>query len=287
MKTIIHPTDFSKNAAKALDFAIGFSAQNSATLIVLYVSDLPTAMNTTSSSSSYAKMEDEARMSIMEQLENYVTSSNVTIAKNIKIQFQVEFNSSTTEGILGAINESEADLVVVGTKGRSKLRELIVGSTTKALISKAFCPVLAVPEKAVYSGINHIVYASDFNPNDLEVIHRTTDVAQINEAEFSVLHISKQIPGEDSDAAAFQQWLTEVVKYPKMKFDTHVSDRTVQALAKYMRDNNADLVVFFEKENSFIGGLFHKGTVNKFVDHLATIPLMSYNIHSIGNVGEE
>lgn len=281
MKTIIHPTDFSENALRALDYAIEFSVRYGAELIVLHISDLPTAMNSNSSSTSYTEMENERRASITEQLKKYVANPIKNTPDPIKIDFKVVFNSTIIDGILETINRSEADLVVVGTKGRSKLREFIVGSTTKALISKAFCPVLAVPSEAEFKGFEHIIYASDFNPNDLEVIHRTTDVAQKHDAAVSVLHISKEEPGKDSDAAAFKQWLTEVVQYPKIKFEALVSEQVPPALAGYVSENDADLVVFFEKENSFIRGIFHRGTVKHFVDHAATIPLMSFNSHSI------
>lgn len=287
MKKIIHPTDFSENALRALDYAIGLSDKFGSELILLNIRDLPTAMNTTSFSFSYTEMEKEERASIIEQLKEYVAHHNETAARTSRIQYQVKFNASTAKGIQEAISENEADLVVVGTKGGSKIRELIVGSTTKSLISEASCPVLAIPEKAVFSGINKMVYASDFNPNDLEVIQRTIDIAQKNDAAVSVLHISKEEPEEDSDAAAFQQWLTEVVEYSNIKFESLVSDKEAEALADYIKAREADLVVFYEKENSFIGGLFHKGMVKQFVDHATTIPLMSFNIHSVPHSGEE
>jgi len=286
LKKIIHPTDFSENASKALEYAIGLSQKFDAELILLNIGSLPTTMNSPSSMSSFSEMEDVMKVSIMGQLRDYAASNKKTMDKNLKIQFKAKLNSSTVNGILEAINESDADLVVVGTKGQSKLKEIIVGSTTKALVSKASCPVLAIPEKAIFGGFNKIVYASDFDPNDLDVIQRVTAMAQLYEASISVLHIFTKEPGEHSDSVAFQQWLTEVVKYPNIKFDSLVSDKAAKSLADYILDSKADLVVFFEKENTFIGGLFHKGMVKQFVDHAATIPLMSYNIHAIRNSGK-
>ncbi len=49
----------------------------------------------------------------------------------------------------------------MGTHGSSGITEIILGSNTASVIEKSTVPVLAIPHKAVYNGINNLVYAYD------------------------------------------------------------------------------------------------------------------------------
>jgi nucleotide-binding universal stress UspA family protein len=156
-----------------------------------------------------------------------------------------------------------------------------MGSTTKGMVAKATCPVLAIPEKSLFRGINQIVYASDFNQNDIEALKGLTAFAQKSNAKLSVLHIFNKKPVKDSETEDFQRQLTEKVKYEHLKYDSRISDNLAESLSIYLRDSNADLLVMFEKENAgMINLLFHKDMVKHFAVH-TTIPLMSYNMLSI------
>lgn len=286
MKRILHPTDFSENASKALEFAFGLSRKLDTKLIILHIADFATIMNSTSSLTSFTEMEEEKRASIIEQLEKYSTGYLRDIDSTAKILFEAKLNSSTIKGIVEAINEIDADLVVIGTKGQSKLKEIIMGSTAKALVAKAPCPVLAIPENTPYREIKQIVYASDFNHNDIAAIKRLVNLAQMYNAEISVLHIFNNETLNNSETAAFRRLLTDQVKYAHLKYETRVSDNVAESLVTFLQDKKADLLVMFEKENtSIINRLFHKDMAKQFAIH-TTIPLMSYNILSIHSLKE-
>lgn len=281
MNKILHPTDFSENASKALDFAYGLSRKFNALLVILHVADLPTIMNSSSSVTSFTEMEEEKKASIIEQLEKYSSDHFKDIDGHANIQFKVNLNSSTVKGIIESINETGADLVVVGTKGQSKLKEVIMGSTAKGLVAKAHCPVLTIPENALFKETKQIIYASDYNENDIAALKKLADFAKVYNAEISVLHIFSDERANDSETSVFKKLLTEQVKYAHLKYDTQVSANVAESLVGYLQDNKADLLVMFEKENSgIVNLLFHKDMVRKFATH-TTIPLMSYNIFSI------
>lgn len=281
MKKIIHPTDFSENALKALEFAIDLSRKFDAELILLHVADLPTAIRSSSSFSSFSELQGINETSIIEQLERYAANYPKISDKDLKIQFTAKFSNTSIGGILDAINETGADLVVVGKKGQDRIKEIVVGSTTKSLVEKAPCPVLAIPENAVFREIQQIVYASDFDPNDIPAIKKIIPISQVYHAKIAVLHLSENEFKEQSEAIAFQQQLTDEVNYLHLKYDTESSQNIAKSLVSYLQLNQADLLVMFEKENTGIGRLFQKSTVKQFVDHALTIPFMSYNIHSV------
>ena len=67
-----------------------------------------------------------------------MTSPDVTVAGRV-----VEHNR-VDEGVLQAAEDTHADIIVVGTRGRSLLRSAIMGSVSHSLVEKASCPVLIV-----------------------------------------------------------------------------------------------------------------------------------------------
>lgn len=62
-----------------------------------------------------------------------------------------------------AVQKEKIDLIVMGTKGASGLREAIVGSNTASVIGNVTCPVLAIPEKAVFKNPKEIAFATDYD----------------------------------------------------------------------------------------------------------------------------
>lgn len=283
LKTIIHPTDFSENAAKALEFAIDFSKKFNAKLVILHVESSPSILKKSPGLSLRSKKEEVNKNGIVERLKKYVDGYLEKSESNLKIEFVVQFNSSTAKGILDAIIEMRADLVVVGTKGTSKLKRLIAGSTTKALVAAADCPVLVIPENAVLKDIKQIVYASDYDENDIAAIKNIVPVSQTFNGKILAVHIFKKETEEDEKAASFQRQLMKEVRYLHLNYESLVSADIPGSLIACLKLNQADLLVLFEKENTGIAGLFQKNIAKQLVLH-TDIPLMTYNIHSVRRV---
>jgi nucleotide-binding universal stress UspA family protein len=72
------------------------------------------------------------------EIRGLVTSPDVTVSGRVVEHTRVD------EGILQAAQETQADIIVVGTRGLSALRGAIMGSVSHSLIEKATCPVLVV-----------------------------------------------------------------------------------------------------------------------------------------------
>jgi len=72
------------------------------------------------------------------EIRSLVTSPDVTVSGRV-----VE-HSRVDEGILQVAADTHADIIVVGTRGLSSLRSVIMGSVSHSLIEKATCPVLVV-----------------------------------------------------------------------------------------------------------------------------------------------
>lgn len=90
-----------------------------------------------------AKKEAQQWFEIKEKIDNDDGTGN----NNSNIQLQTEVVVTATS-IVSAIVEyaknKNVDLVVTGTRGRSKFKKLLLGSIASGVIAEATCPVMVV-----------------------------------------------------------------------------------------------------------------------------------------------
>src|SRR5205823_14489983 len=64
--------------------------------------------------------------------------------KNIQIKTQIISSTNISGGILDYAEENNVDLIVIGTRGRSGFKKLLLGSVASHVVTYAHCPVLVV-----------------------------------------------------------------------------------------------------------------------------------------------
>jgi nucleotide-binding universal stress UspA family protein len=135
-RTILHPTDFSPGSAAALAAACHLARDSDARLVVLHAFGpvVPVGAEGVIVSSDI----DELRAIARRELDSIrPPSSTVRVEKIIR-------EGMSTQVILDTAAELKADLIVMGTHGRTGFRRLVLGSVTEDVLRRATCPVLTV-----------------------------------------------------------------------------------------------------------------------------------------------
>jgi len=83
-----------------------------------------------------------------------------TGVKNIELVH--EMGGDLIDNISRLAHTTRATLITMGITGKSAIRQAMFGSNTLRLIDKNLYPVMIIPPDAVYKGINHVAFASDF-----------------------------------------------------------------------------------------------------------------------------
>lgn len=142
-KKLLYATDFSKASARALDEAIKLAKENDAELLVLHVIEPVTAYVTGEdfgSAGLYMKLEETTKKeaeSSMHKLMDKLQKSKVK-AKSLLLK------GTPHDQIVKAAKNRNADMIVIGTHGRTGLSKLFMGSVAGKVVSTATCPVLTV-----------------------------------------------------------------------------------------------------------------------------------------------
>jgi len=139
-RRIVHPTDFSRAAEAAFAQALAIATREGAELILVHVLEPISPIADESYVARHralrAAMEAIARRSLSRLLGRakraHVTASDIVM------------EGWPPEEIVRLARKRRADLIVVGTHGRSGLTKFLLGSVAQRVIVLAPCPVLTV-----------------------------------------------------------------------------------------------------------------------------------------------
>ena len=141
IKTIIFPTDFSQGARAAMDYAVSLAKDYDAKLILLYViQDISIAEWYIPSSISATDFIEDMQKSASREMEKWGAE---VAAKVTNVEKMVVRGIPFVE-IIKTARDRDADMIVIGTHGRTGIDHMLFGSTAEKVVRKAHCPVLTV-----------------------------------------------------------------------------------------------------------------------------------------------
>jgi nucleotide-binding universal stress UspA family protein len=174
MKKILVPTDFSKSAQMAVDVAADIAKKANAELVLLHVVEdiAGDSFNVEAQIEMSPRWEDKIFMAkLMERTKKQMASA-VDALKTAGVKVKQELRLGTPfHGMRTIITDQKVDLVVMGTAGKTKLEEMIIGSNTEKVVRHSNCPVLTVHKKPTSTDFKNIVYATSMSGEE-EVFSR-------------------------------------------------------------------------------------------------------------------
>lgn len=142
-KTILFCTDFSEDSHHAFRYALDLAKTYKASLLILHVTPPPVHPEQLSIYLPPEKLEElkQSRKQEMDDLlkEHYLKKMGTF--KNVKVLI---LEGEAFVEIIRAAKKESADLIVMGTHGRTGLDHVFFGSTAEKVVRKSPCPVMTV-----------------------------------------------------------------------------------------------------------------------------------------------
>jgi len=148
MNTIVVGVDGSAPAQQALEFAADEAQLRSARLRIVSVWEIPAAVY----GGGFTPALDQEALDGFRAHAESVVQDAVDHVKRIHPDTQVE--GATAEGQPAEVLLEEAqnaDLIVVGNRGRGGFASLLLGSVSQQVVHHAPCPVLVVPHEELHT----------------------------------------------------------------------------------------------------------------------------------------
>lgn len=190
MKKILVPTDFSKQAANALELAYNIAKNQSAELIVLNVVEDATVTSVHYTGDlDIPNMEDKLFVvRMVEKAKKELAAiedkfSDITVKSHLRI-------GNPYHNIKDYVSEENVDMIVMGTKGSSGLEEFLIGSNAEKVVRHAKCPVLTIHDKVETFDFKNIVYATGLQEDENECIRVIKDLQDTYNAKIHLLRVN-------------------------------------------------------------------------------------------------
>jgi len=190
-----------------------------------------------------------------------------------KIEMHVFYKFPLNKWINDFIKKNKISFVVMGTKGTTGLKSVIMGSFALGMIEHLSVPVIAVPPDTTTTGICNILYPTDME-DILKEIKKILPYAKMFDATIHVIHISKDELFEKLQARNKLNYIAARAGYEKITTDVKAGGDIESLIEESIKEKKADLLVMFPKEKGFFTQLF-KGSVTEEVSHQIKVPLFA------------
>lgn len=146
-KHLVTCVDFSDNSRDAVRIALSLAQQDGATLDALHVYQSAMAMSLDYGGMVAPPMPLGTDFQALEVWKKELAQLMAELGQEypaVKTRALVVERVNIREAILDHVKETHADMVVLGTRGKTGLRELLIGTTAEKIVANAPCSILAV-----------------------------------------------------------------------------------------------------------------------------------------------
>lgn len=266
-KKILFPTDFSPAAKNAFTYAIELAKELGMTIDLMSIYHLPVADASSVPPDQIDRMLRDKKQQVANNMGEFIKGPYQEYISKTRIDYGVFVSAEITE----AAQDNDYGLIVMGMQGEHNRMEKMMGSTTSHVMMHAPCPVLAIPENAVFSGIKNIAYATDFYPNDDMAINQLSDLAEALHASVHFVHVTKQEVEAPSDLQLAN------AKGTFDGFSIVTNDSVQEGLDEFIQEKDIDVLALFIPRRRLWERLFHT-SFSKRMTMNTKIPLLTFHI---------
>jgi nucleotide-binding universal stress UspA family protein len=286
MKNILVPTDFSDNAANALDYALGLARHTQGRLLLFHNSDIPLtyggtnlfpggdlALGADTLVPGTALANPELEKIYQEKLELLAEQVRRQTAGTLPILTRFQLGS-LTENLNEIIRQEKVDLVVMGTQSVTTFLDRLIGTTTASVLKETHQAVLAIPANARFKVPLRIAFATDLASEDQVFLPQALAFARPFGAAIALVHINRE--GQEEENGQEQRLADLRRQFPEQALPlvTLAANKVVTGLETFVREYQADLIAVGLHERSFLASLFHSSVTEELAYH-STVPLLA------------
>lgn len=266
MKTVLLPTDFSKNAWNAIFTALKLfhNIQCRFLLFHTYEPELTNILGDHGEKrlgAIYESIEEESRRE-MDGILKYLREHH----QNPRHEFKVLIRPGDLVGeVRERIKKYPVDMIVMGTQGATGAERVLLGSNTVRMLKTIKNrPVLAVPQTYDFQRLDHVIFPTDYTryyePHELQPL------LELLKAWKSTLHVAYAAreftlkPTQESNKELLRTRLEGI----KVRFEEILLEGTLsEAISGFSNSKRADMIALMQHKHSFLENLTREKVVKR------------------------
>ncbi len=170
-----------------------------------------------------------------------------------------------------AAEETGAVMIMLTGKNRKEDKALFLTSLEDEMMTQAALPVWVIPPDAEYRRPDRVLYATDYQEEDIKTIKQLVEYTRVFDTAITVLHITDDRSFEEKvKQSGFIDQIRKKSGYDRIEFRVliDVKDRDVASNINHMAESiGADIIVLLKENKGFFSKLFHKSTTKELVLH--------------------
>ena len=273
MKKILVPVDFSDNAFVATRYAANLAKDLNWTIHLIH--------SYLSYSSNFAT--EEFNQEVYDNETEMATQNMKQFLEDVRADFsEVEFTSEVKEGVLANIlkeitKSDEYDLIIMGTKGASGLKHVVLGTNTFDVIKKSTIPTLAVPVQPFSTILSRAGLLTNFKESEIEVLDAYIKVFGKPDSLVLFHILEKGGSKSEDDLKAWAEQIkvktgVENVEYivQEMVWRLDVREHFPDYIFNLTESQNLGILLVTKERRNFMNRLFSKSLVKALAHQLKT-----------------
>lgn len=266
-KSVLAPTDFSEHSSLALRYAAAIAQRCDSRLTVMHAHRFEPPLEFTSRQiDRVARDEERDRRALHRQLRQHVTEA---VGGDVRAELVV-VEAAPVAGVIAEAERVSADLIVMGTHGRSGVNRLLMGSVAENVVRRATCPVLTVRAKEhdfVVGGeirLQRILLPLTPDPASFQAASVACGLSKAFGAELTVIHSVE--PGQETAADPFS-WIPEDMRSQCIFHTVVRRGDAAEQIVTLARDHSSDLIVIAGKHRPFLDATVFGSTTVRVMRH--------------------
>lgn len=263
MKNVLIPTDFSEYAENALRYAQVLFLSLECNFYILHVSTLLNPERTTHKNGVFQGPKNQLSL-LIEKVRNRNGNDHHSF-------YPIHEQGFFIESVKKQIEEKNIDLIVMGTKGVSGLREKVVGSNAGDVITKVQCNTLVIPKEVVFSMPSELAFPTDFNIfYSHGILSSITEILQLSKGNIRVMNAIKEDMKLNQDQERNKEYLLDFFEesfQDKFSFHTITNKNVKPAIQCFVESRDIDMIIMVAKNLNFIQQILFDSIVEKISFH--------------------
>jgi nucleotide-binding universal stress UspA family protein len=250
--TILIPTDLSEFSRASLRWASLLERRLGAKLTLLYANQPWVSFDVVEGPATYLMQNSpEFKRTLADEVRDYVARNLPDLTGEVDTRV---VDKEPSQAILETADAIDADLVVMGTHGRTGWRRALIGSVAEKVVRHSQRPVLCIPpgaEEIERPTLAKILCPVNFTPIARLAVEEAAAIADAFDAELLLVHVTDHIDEAVDVAGEFDAWIEPHVRnrcrYSHIVSTGNAAEETI----RMAQETGADLIVIGAQHKRF------------------------------------
>lgn len=263
-KKIIVPVDFSMNALNAYNYARGLAKVYNARIEVVHV--YQGSFNT--KDPLMVQSGKSQKEVLQERLDDFVklypVDERADEIREISVKTRLIYGYPVNS-LIHTSKEQGVAMLVMGATGEHDAVDRFLGSVSSEVVQRAYCPVLIVPKGYKYKPYKNILYSSNYESADENMLKR---ILSFNASFDAAIHFINVNNKKDQQFEAVEnQIYNQLFEKGDPDFSFHLASINSNSISKglfqYANENKIDLIVMVNKQRGLLESMLGTSLTKK------------------------